>query len=275
MIKQFYHWAVVSAFLLLSLSTVEAGTRPETVRVVTLYGYAPYCFTTPPGTNIHSDIIPPGMDSEVLHGYSWDVIREALHTAGYTISLSVLPWKRAFLGTLNGEHDILFPATRTPKRMEQFLFGTVPVNDSRALLYVTRDNTIQWQGLENLPPMDVAVQRGFSYGERFASLPPETIRRVPVDSITQGFSMLLSGRVDAFAGYEANWDLVLRENSQRSLVRKLPVFHDGKEYAIGGRRIPHVKTILEVIDSGIEEMKRKGHIQNLQRKWHLTTKHLP
>lgn len=272
--RNFFWRAVIfsMAFLLLGavgISHADDHEQKPAIRLVTLYGYAPYCFTTPPETYVVSEIILPGKDSQYLKGYSWDVVREALHRAGYTLELTVVPWKRAYSGITHGEYDILFPATQNEKRLKHFSFGKTPVNDSRALLYVRRDDPMHWNGLENLPNIEVAMLRGFTYGDAWDALGPEAIRKVSVNSIEQGFAMLLRGRVHAFAGYEANWDYVARRTGVSGSIRKLPVFNEGNEYPVALRTNTRAVQALRDLDASLKAMLQNGDIKRFREKWHL------
>ncbi|WP_147820246.1 substrate-binding periplasmic protein [Salidesulfovibrio onnuriiensis] len=255
--------------LLLLAAPCLARAEQPVARVVTLFGYAPYCFTIPALKSVHRELLTPGEDSLHFQGYSWDIIREALHRAGFSIELSVAPWKRAYRATMQGEYDLLFPATKTPSREKIFTFGKVPVNDSRALLYVRKDSTLEWAGLDRLPFMNVAVQRGFSYGDEWEAIQPDQLRKYEVNSIELGFGMLLSGRVQAFAGYEANWDYVARQMEITDQLRKLPVFHNGLEYAIARRSDPQACLKLRALDRSMREMLEDGTIRDLRVKWKL------
>lgn len=264
-------WAALGlCLLLLFVAPCAASSGQPVIRVVTLFGYAPYCFTVPEKKGVAKELLPPGKDSLHFRGYSWDILREALHRAGFTIELSVVPWKRAYRAILHDEYDLLFPATRTPSRELLFTFGKIPVNDSRALLYVRRDSPLEWEGLQKLPFMDVAVQRGFSYGDEWENLSLEQLRKYEVNSIQLGFAMLLSGRVQAFAGYEANWDYVARSMEITDKIRKLPVFHNGLEYAIVRKNNPQARTKLQELNRSMKEMLESGRVDELRAKWQLT-----
>lgn len=263
---------VALLFMCVTLGTpgVSSGAATQrVVRLVSLFGYAPYCFTIPAHQSISGEQLKPGEDSLYFSGYSWDVMREAFHGAGYTIELYVLPWKRGYRAIQLGEYDMLFPATKTPSREMIFDFGAVPVNDSRALFYVRKDSPMRWEGLDKLPYMSVGVQRGFSYGDEWDALSPEDVRKYEVDSIRLGFAMLLSGRLDAFAGYEANWDFVARRMEITDKLRKLPVFHNGREYAIIPKKATQAREALDVLNERMQEMDDNGRLAVLREKWEL------
>lgn len=263
--------ALLATTLVLVLATTIFAESPirRTVRIVTLYGYAPYCFTVPPETNVISEHIPPGSHSATLRGYSWDIVRTAFHNAGYEIELTVMPWKRSLVAISNGEFDLLFPASPSSERKKRFAFGRIPINDVRCRLYVRTESLIDWNGLQGLPPITVAVQRGFNYGDRWENLPPGHVRKKPVDSIRQDFDMLLAGRVDAFAGYEANWDFAVQQLGIRRQVRKLPVFENTSEYAIALKNAPNSEHFLSVLNEQMFKMFDSGWIDHLREEWSL------
>lgn len=263
--------ALLAMTLIFATATVIFAESPNrrTVRIVTLYGYAPYCFTVPPETNVISERIPPGSHSATLRGYSWDIVRTAFHNAGYEIELTVMPWKRSLVAIHNGEFDLLFPASPNSERKRHFAFGRIPINDVRCRLYVRTDSLIDWHGLEGLPPITVAVQRGFNYGDSWENLPPDHLRKKSVDSIKQGFNMLLAGRVDAFAGYEANWDFAVQQLGIRRQVRKLPVFEHTSEYAIAPKSAPNSERILDVLNKQMFRLFDSGWVDQLREEWSL------
>jgi len=101
-------------FLLTSLMTVASM---QTVSVTTLDDYAPYTFKQENATIGNMETIPPGEDSNVLQGYSWDILRESFHSQGWTIELTVIPWARAMNNFDNGEVEVLFPTGKNNERL--------------------------------------------------------------------------------------------------------------------------------------------------------------
>ncbi|MBF0201506.1 MAG: hypothetical protein HQK66_09380, partial [Desulfamplus sp.] len=95
-----FRLSIMLSIVLVYFSTVfvcyasESGSSEKFVRVATLDEYPPYCFPRETKKGFQ-ETVPPGEDSVNLQGYSWDILRESFHAMGYTIHLSVYPWKRA------------------------------------------------------------------------------------------------------------------------------------------------------------------------------------
>lgn len=257
-------------FFLCSFVFCEAyaeNSRPI-AHVVTLFNYAPYCFTKPPQTNVLNEIIPQNEDSKHLRGYAWDVMREALHRAGYTIDLSVMPWIRAFSDIKNNEYDIIFPVTLSTHRKQFLRYSALPIIGTNLLLYVRKDNSLQWRGIENLPKMSIAHVRSYSYGDRWLKAPGH-VRKVPVERAHLCISMVAAGRVDACAGYEDNWDYLIRKMDLSSKLRKLPPFDTTGELAGSHKNNTHGRLILNDLDKEVAAMHASGRIDLIRRNWGL------
>ncbi|GEM_PF-417750 len=253
-------------FLAISL-TLPAHTVGKVIKVVTLHGYAPYCFTQPPALTIDNEVVAPGEDSQHLHGYSWDIVRESLHSQDLTILLTVVPWSRALTLLQEGKADMLFPAGTSSRRRSLYAYSKSTVTTARMLIYVRKDSKLQWNGLNALNNVTIATLRGATYGDQWDALDGFQVKKYPVNSIPIGLKMLRAGRVDGFAGYEANWDHFIHLLGWEGEFKKLPVFRISDEHCVAMHGNDDSRVFLELFDKGMREIKRTGKLKSIHNRW--------
>jgi len=235
----------------------------KVVTVATLEDFAPFCKKIEGRDSDGS--FPPGSDSTGLEGYSWDVLRESFHEMGFIINLFVTPWVRALKSVQNGEVDILFPAGKNTNRQKTLNYSELPVNHTNFLIYVRRDDPIEWNGLKSLDGSVIGMKRGFNYGDKWKAA--TNIKKQNIGTIIQGFRMLDYGRIDGFVGYETNWDYVLKQTGWEGKYRKLPVFDSTFEYLVALKTNPRSIEILKAFDRGKQILLQNGKMRMIEKKW--------
>ncbi len=267
----FFSIAVFGAWVLFSIFSMGSVFSPsmvcaaeKMVRVATLDDYPPYCFSKN-GEKIFKEIIPPGQDSLTFQGYSWDILRESFHAVGYTIRLSVYPWKRAVYDTKIGMDDVVFPMIKNPEREKTFLFSKETVDEVNFLVYVPMNTEIEWQGLESLNGLTIGQIRGWNFGKKWDQA--TGFKKDDITKIIQGFKMLDMGRLDGFAGYEINFDYALKKENWKTSYRKLPSFDVSIEYVAGVRTNRNLPAILDDFDQGKQIILTNGVFDAISKKW--------
>ncbi|WP_189608059.1 substrate-binding periplasmic protein [Saccharospirillum salsuginis] len=251
--------------LALCFGVAQVAADEKRVRVATLGDYPPYCFYkegVPPKSH---EVVPPGSDAESFQGYSWDILRESFHARGYTIELVITPWVRAMANVREGDADLLFPAGKNSEREAYFTYPRVPINDAAFRIYVNPDSSIEWTDLSSLDGLTIGLVRGYNFGDDWAH--QNEIEKYPLNTIEQGFRMLASNRLDGFAGYETNWDYVLKEMGQQGRFEKLPVFGSSREYVVGLTSNPATDTLLREFEAGLATIQDTGEFQRIVERW--------
>ncbi|AMD02432.1 substrate-binding periplasmic protein [Halomonas chromatireducens] len=260
----------LSTFCLLAFfwagGTASYAAEEKTVRIATLSDYPPYGFYKdnrgPPFSEV---LVPPGSDADSFQGYSWDIVRESFHAQGYTIELVITHWARAMASVREGNVDLLYPTGMNTERLGYFSYSESPVNDAAFLVYVNQGTKIEWQGLASLDGMTIGMVRGYNFGDEWGE--QEGISKYPLNSIEQGFRMLQRGRLDGFAGYETNWDYVLKEMGLQGQFDKLPEFGASREYVVGLKTNPDAERLLRDFDAGFQAIKESGDYQRIVARW--------
>ncbi|MBF0376281.1 MAG: transporter substrate-binding domain-containing protein [Desulfamplus sp.] len=249
------------AFLFIG-STVYA--QEKIVSVATLDDYSPYCFPKSSKKSF-KELIPPGSDSVNLQGYSWDILRESFHIQGYTIRLTVYPWKRAVYDTKTGAEDVIFPTIKNPQREGDFYFSKESVDQVNFLVYVPLDSTIEWSGLSSLEGLTIGQIAGWDLGKTWSG--NGKIKKDSITKIIQGFKMLDMKRIDGFAGYEINFDYALKSERWQTQYKKLPSFDASIEYVAGAKTNLKIPSILNDFDLGKRKIIENKTFELISKKW--------
>lgn len=252
---------IIFTFLLFH-SLSYAGEK--IVRVATLEDYAPFCFTTG-NVTISTQLIEPGHDAKGFKGFCWDVLRESYHEMGYTIYLTITPWARAIMNLKRENVDILFPTGKNSERLKIFNYSEEPTNEANFVIYVTQKSTIEWQGLDELKGLAIAVKRDFNYGDKWKAV--TGIEKYNIGTIQQGFEMLDGNRIDGFLGYEYNWDYFLKQKNLIRKYKKLPAFDSSAEYLTSLKTNSNGKALLTVFDEGKRRLITSKKLALIKAKW--------
>ncbi|MDX1757082.1 MAG: transporter substrate-binding domain-containing protein [Marinobacter sp.] len=244
---------------------LQASGEERRVRVATLENYPPFCFYREGVERQTLEVVPPGSDAVSFQGFSWDVLRESFHARGYTIELVITPWARAMTNINQGNVELLFPTGKNLERASYLSYPKTPLNEVDFRVYVSRDADIVWEGLASLEGRTIGMVRGYNLGDDWMQL--DGIDKYPVNSIEQGFRMLRLGRLDGFAGYEINWDYILKQMGLQGQFEKLPVFGSSKEYVVGLTRSPGTPHLLAEFEAGMAAIKENGTYQRLVERW--------
>jgi len=253
-------------WLCMLLSGISSAEN-KLVSVITLEDYAPLTFTKGAVSGGINEIIPPGLDSKFLQGYSWDVLRESYHQMGYTIKLSTAPWQRAVESVKAGKIDVLFPTGKNSVRTPYFLYSKEAIDTVFFVIYVRKSSPIKWHNLSSLQGLRVGVNRGFNYGDKWVKKP--NVIPVTLDRISQGFNMLKSKRIDAFVGYQLTWDYVLKKMNLADEFKMFPAFDFTTEHVAVSKTNPRGSALLADFDQGKRKLIQSGQLDNINKNWHI------
>lgn len=259
-------WLALTVVLVLIPGALGHTAPDKRVRIATLFDYPPYGFYKESEALRYAEVVvPPGSDTAGFQGYSWDILRESFHSQGYTIELVVTHWARAMASVKEGRVDLLYPAGMNTERLAYFSYSRSPINDAAFRVYINPETEIDWQGLSSLDGMTIGMVRGYNFGDAWAE--QEGFSKYPLDSIEQGFRMLERQRLDGFAGYETNWDYVLKEMGLQDRFDKLPEFGSSKEYVVGLRDNPSTEQLLRDFDTGFDHIRESGEYRRITERW--------
>ena len=166
--RRLFRLLTLLALMLTALAPAAAqAADSKTVSLATLADYPPLC-QLKDGALPGEETIPPGQDSTLLEGFTWDVVREAFHSRGWTIDLTVATWDTSLATLAEGGVDAVFPATRTAERAAAYEFSDNPVDVIDLVLYVPTGDIARWSDpLADVAGRRVAVIEGWDLGSEW------------------------------------------------------------------------------------------------------------
>ncbi|MBU3954712.1 MAG: transporter substrate-binding domain-containing protein [Proteobacteria bacterium] len=255
----------IAMVFLWTVSCFAAG-QEKTVTITTLVDFAPYCFKKKNAIDHLQETIPPGSDSSQLQGYSWDVVRESFHEMGYTIFLMITPWTRGMGYVQKGTADVIFPAIKTRKREEIFLYSNAVVDETNIVVYVSANSDVDMQkGLASLQGCRISQVRGWAYGKKWEA--DQGIIKDSTDTILQGFKMLDRKNVFGVVGYENAFDCKLKTEGIIDKYKKSPPIDHVADYLMGKKNHGPAVRIVSDFDAGKKKIMDNGKLETINTKW--------
>jgi len=138
-----------------------------------------------------------------LTGAIVEVVKEVVKRTGRKVLISMMPWKRAQREVELGRQDGVFNTGNTAWRREWAYFNDdVLFAESYALFTIKNKNVYINLEFDNVADLQVGIQRGYVYGEKFQqALDNEKFKGIAtVETIQQNIQKLIKNRVDLFIG---------------------------------------------------------------------------
>lgn len=262
MVMKIKYFILVSIFFMILFGNVSADTKE--VRIATLTDYPPACFAKNTAVTVGVERLTPGQDSAILQGRSWEVVREAYHSQGFTIILHTVPIARALHYVTSGTVDVIFPFVITDERLKTFSFSKEPVVYDSILLYHPHQSANKMLTLSSFKGRKIAVIRKWAYGKVWEK--ETTIQRIEADSIMQCFNLLDGKWVDGVIGYETAFDYTLKTLGFEKKYRKTAPIDKVTNYMMGLKDKEN-KFFLDAYDKGLRTIKQNGVYEKILQKW--------
>jgi len=194
-----------SIFLICSTSITSGlqAKNKDVIKIVTETGYKPFVYAD---GSVRNEVLKPNTDSKQMKGLAWEIVREAFHAVGKTISISGIPWSRAVQELENGKSDILFPAAKNEKRLKIYNFSDTPIIKGKVTIITLKEKPIKWD--EKLSSLNtilankkIGTVRGYIYGTWWDERHKNNkfnFKTIEVNKDEQNIKKIKSGRIDAF-----------------------------------------------------------------------------
>ena len=203
-------------------------------------------------------------------GLDIDIAREALQRGGgWTVRVSVLPWRRALLMLEHGQADFA-PSVRITAERRRFLNFSRPYGGHvRPAIYTRVGSEQVVKRLADLHGLSVGLAAGFE-------LPPALQSAItgPIERATDASAvlrMLLAKRVQAVVLNELPAQWLVRESGWGAQVQAQPlVFDSGDETQMAfSLRSPWLSEGLAAANRGLESMARDKRFAQLASRYRM------
>lgn len=244
--------ARLGAVLALGAWLATAGAQPAAPLLLV---NAPY----PPFVNPEGDPQGEGIDVEIA--------REALRRGGgYTVTLRVVPWKRALAMLENGQADFTTTISRNGDRSRFLAWSSGYRNTVRYHFYSRKGSGARLGALADLDGHSLGMTLGFYYPEAITRRPGLVLHTG--SSLAHTVQMLDAGRADFMVvnGLAGAW-AIRRLGLEARLEQQAFVYSsDSPTYMAFSRARPYAAP-LAAMEKGLQAMARDGSLAQIEKKY--------
>jgi polar amino acid transport system substrate-binding protein len=208
-----------------------------------------------------TDAWPPFIDADRIgQGLSMEIIRSALGSEGYTVSLQIMPWQRALQAVTDAVADLLPEVWITPERKSTFLFSEAYATND--IVFIKRKgDPFEYTGLASLAGKTVGTVRGYGYDAAFLAAGGFT--RLPSYDLATNVRRLLAGNLDLTLEDRTVAMNLLRETDPILLdsieFTHTPLCTNSLHIAVGLRN-PRAAEIVAAFNRGLAAMRADGRL---------------
>ncbi len=172
---------------------------------------------------LYTQIQPPlvTQTSGGIGGIAVEIVTELFEQAELPYSITLAPWRRAYVSTLNQPDSCIFPVQRTQEREAQLHWiSPILVSEIGAYVAVARPPAQPLKTLADLKPLRVGSHRGSATAEYLERM------GIAVDLVNDdldNFRRLTAGRIDAWAA-DTRVVLGLLDKQERQALRLAMVY---------------------------------------------------
>lgn len=237
--------------LVLVLTTV-LPVRAETLKFVTTE-YPPYCF----------------LKNSVPAGIYIDVLNEAAKRMGMEAEFSFMDWVDGDRMARAGDFHGIFPAFKTPDRVEYYSFGEMVAPEVTSF-FARSDSRIKYDGdVTAVGPYRIGVVKKYSYGPTFDVLRDgglfPSIREADTDR--EAMEMLLNREVDLYIVDKVRGLYLLKEIGASAMVDVLEPPVETTPAHVGFSRAAEGARLSREFNRAFRTMKKEGLVEAILAKY--------
>jgi polar amino acid transport system substrate-binding protein len=132
-------------------------------------------------------------------GIITDVTLQAFARAGFEVVVAVVPWNRAYAGTVNGRYDVISAIWLTPEREKELEYSDAIIS-SRIVLIHRDGYDFTFNSLDDLRGKTVGVTAGYGYPEDFQNA--DFFIREESETLSLSLRKLIFGRTNVIVAEE-------------------------------------------------------------------------
>lgn len=199
-------------------------------------------------------------------GFTSEIISQAFERAGYKVTITFNPWKRALVDTERGEYDALYCAYYTEERAKTYGMSE-PYAESILGFFKKKDKNIKFAALQDLKPYKIGITLGYANSEEFDSATYLDKDTAPSDE--SSIKKLVADRIvlstmDKFVGLHI-LNTTVQEGKDTIEFMEKPLIVN-KLYVCFSKAKPGWEKKLADFNSGLEQIKKDGTYEKILKK---------
>lgn len=208
-------------------------------------------------------------------GLAVELLGRLTQRLGLPLQLQLYPWARAQQMVMQGQADVLVGAYRTSQREARLHFSQ-PFFEDQVVFYARRGAEPQWRGdYAALATVAVGQIQGWAYGPDFEQARDQLKHLSTVRDLPSGLEMLRRGRIDLLASTVRDTEplLQLLAAPDRPVALRPPLARLSGHFAFRGD--PQGQAWARVMDELLTQLRVRGELQALARKWQVSLPEAP
>jgi polar amino acid transport system substrate-binding protein len=211
--------------------------------------------------------------SQEKPGFLIELAETVFEKSGHTIEYSIVPWKRAKLGIINGIYDGIVGMTKNETTENLYAFPTLEMTESRFCFYAASDSQWQYTGIPSLKNVRLGMINGYGYGAESSPLEKYLKNNINTNRVqavsgghplTQLIKMILLDRVSVIVADSMAIDNDLIQLDYQSKLKKVGCLEDVDKihiaFSVKNSQSNHYAQILS---DGIKELKKTGEYDRI------------
>ena len=206
-------------------------------------------------------------------GYMIEIAKEVFEKAGHTVDYQTLTWARTLEQVKAGEFTAAVGAA--VEDAPELVFGKLPLGNSSNTFAVRADDTFAYKDLTSLDTKALGVINGYAYTqeindyiEKNKANPKKIQAASGDDARATNFNKLVAKRIDMIVddgNVLSNYILSAKlEGKAKVIDSPLP---SSKVYLAFSPANPKSKEYVELLDKGVEEMRKSGKLATILAKY--------
>lgn len=251
-------WALAAAALAVGATCARAEGDPPAPRL--------------PSAQLVTLDFPPlefADDKGAVQGAVVDIVKEALHDAGYQAEIQLLPWTRSLTLVKDGRADAIFTAYKNPER-EAFLDYSQEILIPQVVsLYIRKGSPFKFGGdFAELKGKTIGIVSTISYGKIFDDARVAMgLKTERVEALDLNFKKLMAGRVDYVISNRYSAEVEIEKlKIDPAIEELLPPVEVTPSYIAFSKK---TKTagLRDKFDKALLAMKKSGRYQEILLRW--------
>ncbi|PRC93650.1 substrate-binding periplasmic protein [Solimicrobium silvestre] len=254
---------ILALLLILGCVTSAKAEVPKELRVCgDLAEFPPFTYFVRNETQI----------SQVVAGYNIDVLNEVLATSNRSAIVTLLPWKRCQAVAAQGQYDIVLDISKAPVREHDFAFTKVVYTLNTIYIYSMERPEPIINSTDDFKRFSFCIPIGWELTQ--FNIPVKSITGQPYSS-KQAIEMLKVGRCDVAIYYKEllRGDRLIGSggilNDPKIKYKLVPGLPKPEFFMAVSRALPYSDDLVQLLNSGIEQMKKTGEEERLLRLYNL------
>lgn len=208
-------------------------------------------------------------------GYIVDILNEVYGKLGYRVVYQTINWSRVIRNArLARTHGIIGALKDDAK---DFVFPTSSIGNTVIGLWGKSEENIQVDQLSDLAPLNIAIVKGYTYGDELDSYFAEHNERRGKLQITSGgkplarnIELLKKGRIDAIVEDNAVIQYQLHQQNLTKHISHINDLNSDQIFVAFSPNNPQSPHLAMQLERGMHELRKSGKLERILAKYGLT-----